>query len=350
MDNYSNYIKNLVNKLSQNKFEKSFDEPKISVIIPAYNIEDYIATCLFSIINQSFKDIEILVIDDGSKDKTAEIVEIFGQFDKRIKLIKQENQGAGNAKNNALKLAVGKYIMFVDSDDCLENNAIEIAYDTIFNQKAEVVVFGANGILDEKKVKCLYGIERTPKNILNKIVTQSEIYKNIFKLPVVAMCKIYDTSFLKNNNILFQGTKTGEDQFFHIKTILLAKRVFVLGKNLYCYRKKRKNSLTFSKRKNENSVIYNFYAIEEFLKNENLPNTVKLKILNKYFVKCVSWLGKCAENYRIEYFNDLEKFCTFVSQNHPEIYNNELKFSNNDTYFVLKIKLLFIKLKKKLCK
>lgn len=348
MNNCDKYIKNLEEELSSLKFEENISTPKISIIIPAYNVENYIAECLFSIIKQSFKNFEILIVDDGATDRTNEIIKIFSKFDNRIKLIEQKNQGAGTAKNNALNQAIGKYIIFVDSDDVLLPDALKMAYDTISQNKVDVVVFGAEGILEDKKVNCSYGIENVPNEIKNKILTQKEKY--IFKLPVIAMCKIYDREFLVKNSIYFQTTKTGEDQIFHIKAILLADKIFILDKNLYGYRKRRKGSLTSSKKKKDNSVIYNFYAIKDFLQNTDYPIGFNNKVLNKYFIKSVSWLGKCADDYRKIYFQDLQKLCEFVSKNYPQLYNHEIEFSQNDTYWILKIKLGLIKLKKKFFK
>ena len=177
--------------------------------------------------------------------------------------------------------------------------------------------------------------------------------KNALNVDIIGSkfeTKIYDREFLVKNSIYFQTTKTGEDQIFHIKAILLADKIFILDKNLYGYRKRRKGSLTSSKKKKDNSVIYNFYAIKDFLQNTDYPIGFNNKVLNKYFIKSVSWLGKCADDYRKIYFQDLQKLCEFVSKNYPQLYNHEIEFSQNDTYWILKIKLGLIKLKKKFFK
>ena len=213
---------------------------------------------MLSLVKQTFREIEILVVDDGSTDNTRSIVKTFIQHDKRIKLITQENHGAG-----------------------------------------------------------------------------------------IAMCKLYNREFLIKNNIYFQDTKTGEDQIFFIKSMLLAKSAYILSKNIYNYRRKRKGSLTFTKKKKDNSVIYNFYAIEDFIHNCDIPNCTKDKILNKYFSKCVSWLGKCEAGYREKYFEDLTKLCNFVAKNYPQIFNNEFNLNSNDSYFILKTKLFYLEIRRR---
>ena len=99
--------------------------PVISIIVPVYNVEKYLDNCLKSILNQSFKDFEVILVNDGSKDKSGEICNIYSQKDSRIKVFNMENSGAGKARNKGLDLAQGKYIFFVDADDWLENNALE---------------------------------------------------------------------------------------------------------------------------------------------------------------------------------------------------------------------------------
>ena len=100
---------------------KESNNPVISVIIPCYNVEDYISECLNTVINQTFKELEIIVIDDGSKDCTKDIIEKFAKKDKRIIVINQENSGPSAARNRGVEIARGQYIGFIDSDDYIDN-------------------------------------------------------------------------------------------------------------------------------------------------------------------------------------------------------------------------------------
>ena len=104
-------------------------QPKISVIIPVYNVEKYLRECLDSIVNQTFKDIEIICVDDGSTDKSLEILREYEQKDKRIIVISQPNKGVSTARNIGMQQATGKYMMFVDSDDYITQNACELIYN-----------------------------------------------------------------------------------------------------------------------------------------------------------------------------------------------------------------------------
>ena len=114
---------------------------KISVIIPIFNAERYLSDCLDSIVNQSFKDIEIICINDGSKDKSEKIIKEYAQKDKRIILFNQDNKGAGPARDKGIELSRGEYISFIDSDDIFHYRTLEIAYNNLKKYNSEVVWF-----------------------------------------------------------------------------------------------------------------------------------------------------------------------------------------------------------------
>ena len=116
---------------------------EVSVIIIAYNIEQYIEKCIKSVINQTFKEIEILIVNDGSTDKTLSIINEWALKDKRIKIINQVNKGAIEARKAGLDKCNGKYVLFVDGDDWLELNAIERLYNEIEQDQADIVVYNS---------------------------------------------------------------------------------------------------------------------------------------------------------------------------------------------------------------
>ncbi len=347
MGDYCNFLEELQEELAGCMYEDC-KSPDISVIIPAYNIEDYIIDCLRSVVSQSLKNIEIIVVDDGSTDRTNSIIKMFMHYDRRIHLIEQKNQGVGIAKNNALKIARGECIAFVDSDDIIQHNALETVYEIYKNTKTDIVIFGAFGIYNGKITKCYYDIKRIHERFTGKILPSNLIWNDLFSLPAVAMCKIYNRQFLKENNIFFQEVRRGEDQLFFIKSLLLAARLYIINENIYGYRRKRKNSLTSSRSKKDNSIILNFYAIEDFLKTSNAPYNIKLLILNKYFGKCVSWLGKCEREYKKEYFKELAKLLIYLQDNYPVLMTNKINISPRSRYIMLKFKLLCLLLRRKL--
>ena len=114
---------------------------KISVVIPVYNIEDYLSECLDSIVNQSLEDIEIICVNDGSTDGSLDILKEYESKDSRVKIISQENKGIGNARNTALEYAKGEYVYFIDGDDTLELDALERLYDLNIEKNADFIIF-----------------------------------------------------------------------------------------------------------------------------------------------------------------------------------------------------------------
>ena len=113
-------------------------EPLLSIIVPAFNIENYISRCLENLINQKYKNIEIIVVNDGSKDKTGKIIDSYVQKDSRIKVIHKKNGGLSDARNAGINIAKGKYISFVDGDDYIANDMIEFLYTNIKKFRAQI--------------------------------------------------------------------------------------------------------------------------------------------------------------------------------------------------------------------
>lgn len=174
---------------------------KVTIIIPVYNSEKYIGRCLDSIINQSFKDIDILVINDGSKDKSKEIVEEYQSKYSNIKLINQDNMGVAKTRNKAIKLVNTKYIMFMDNDDYIDDDYIETYINKIEETKSDIVMGGYKRVNIDKKIL----FEQRLKNT------------NWSKYIVLApWAKIYTTEFLVKNNIEFLDYGIGEDVYFNL--------------------------------------------------------------------------------------------------------------------------------------
>lgn len=117
---------------------------KISVLIPVYNAKDFLYNSIPSLLNQTFTDIELICVNDGSKDNSLEILEKFASDDSRVKVIDKENGGCGSARNRALSEANGEYVYFFDPDDKLEENALELAYDSAVKNDSDLVIFKAN--------------------------------------------------------------------------------------------------------------------------------------------------------------------------------------------------------------
>lgn len=244
---------------------------KISVIIPVYNTEKYLPKCLDSIINQTLKDIEIICVNDCSTDNSLAILQKYANKDKRIKLIDlPKNIGAGEAKNEGLKIAQGLYLGFVDPDDYIDLNFYEELYKNAYNSNADIVK-GKLLIIDFNGVKVNSNLNECIKNI-------SKFY---FTFEYTSA--IYKSELIKKNNITFSpDLLVGEDVVFQNNAVIKAKSVEIID-NVKYYYVKRKNSLNTEKydTKRINSAIKTIRKIAQ-----NYNNALNKELDNFTYVNC----------------------------------------------------------------
>ncbi len=216
----------------RNKFLRLIKNPKVSIIIPLYNSEEYIKECLESIVNQTYNNFEVIIVDDGSTDNSVNIVETFRKK-LEINLIKQTNSGASSARNNALNHVRGKYIVFIDSDDILAPTGLENLYTTITKYNSDMVI-GRRGTIFEDT---LNKSNRFPKlykqNVYNQSVAQNTSLLDIIGVP----SKIYATKFIQKNKLRFVEGITSEDFIFSYQVALVTKKISTYVDNeVYYYR------------------------------------------------------------------------------------------------------------------
>ncbi|MGM5693735.1 glycosyltransferase family 2 protein [Streptococcus suis] len=217
---------------------------KISVIVPVYNVELYLKDCLDSIISQTYRNLEIILVDDGSTDLSLEICQEYIEKDARFKLHTLKHQGVSVARNEGIHKSTSKYIMFVDSDDIIENNLVELLYENMIKNDSDLSGCLLSTFVHDKEI-----LETMrPKINLNTIVTVSnmgndnfeELYnKGIFSTPV---CKLYKKDYIVE---LFDAEQWfGEDLIFNLNYLLKIKRVSYIDKDLYWYRKGIKSTVS----------------------------------------------------------------------------------------------------------
>jgi len=218
----------------------------LSVIIPVYNVEKYLTECLTSVVNQTFKDIEIIIINDGSSDNSQGIINKFISKDKRIVCIKQVNQGISSARNAGLKIARGDYITFLDSDDCINENMYEKMIYNIEKEAADVVACGVYDFYKDKSVPSLELKAEVIRNINNN---KDEFFMfHVLKEGNVVWNKIYKNKIIKDNEILFTDRKNvlQEDFLFNFKYYLAVDTAVNMSELLVYYRI-RKSSISKAK-------------------------------------------------------------------------------------------------------
>lgn len=222
----------------------------ISVVIPVYNVEKYLKEALESIIYQEYKNLEIIIINDGSTDTSLEIVKKYMIKDKRIKLIDQKNKGQSKARNRGIEVATGDYIYFFDSDDILAEQALYECYKKIKNSDLDLVVFDGE----------TFGEKETPKKLVHTGLVENEVYKGYLLLKKecyqVSPCrKFIKTSVLKNNNLKFYNGIIHEDELFAPLLYLNSTKVGYI-KKIFFYRRVRVGSIMRLSKTEKNIVGY----------------------------------------------------------------------------------------------
>lgn len=220
-------------------------EKLVSIIIPVYNVEKYLAECIESVIRQTYTNLEILLIDDGSLDNSGKICDEYAQKDERIKVIHKENGGVSSARNVGLDMAKGEYIAFVDSDDLVEKEYIAAMYENMQENNSDLV-FCRYGKYYKGTIE--YVQEKIPKSLIINLQDEKFI-QFIYQFFILknnimgSACRILYKSSLAQKLRFDLEIKISEDLLFVLQTILLAMRVSSIGDYLYRYRQIKESTI-----------------------------------------------------------------------------------------------------------
>lgn len=217
---------------------------KVSIIVPVYNVEKYLSEAINSVIEQTYKNIEILLIDDGSTDNSGKICDMYLEKDARIKVFHQENKGLSGARNTGLKNATGKYIMFLDSDDKFELNACELLYNAIEETKADYVI--ANYInIDEDGTKWENPVFSKEKYQSFKLSIK-DYEKSFYIMNSGVWNKIFRKSFIDSLDLKFVERLPAEDAIFTTYCFIKSENVYYIPDIVYQYRQRYDGSISNS--------------------------------------------------------------------------------------------------------
>ena len=249
-------------------------QPKLSILIPCYNVEKYIRQCMDSVVNQTLKDIEIIAINDGSKDNTLSILKDYAKNDKRIIIIDKANSGYGDSMNQGLKKATGEYIGIVESDDFVELNMFETLYNIASDKALDVVK--SNFYYYWSKTGENKKVEVMPTTQINKIINP-QIENGIFWSMPCIWAAIYKRDFLHKNNIRFLETPGAsyQDTAFNFKVWASAHQVSFTDQAFLHYRQDNEQSSVNSKKKTF-CICDEYQEIEKFIMERSLTQLLPL--------------------------------------------------------------------------
>ena len=265
---------------------KKKSNPKISIIIPVYNSEKVIEECLNSLLVQTFKDFEIICVNDGSTDNTLNKIKNIEKKDKRINIINQNNTGAGIARNEGMKKSKGEYLIFLDSDDIFEKTMLENLYNKIIEKDVDIVICNSITFKTQNKRKIFskrknYLISNKRIKNKNNPFSSFNIKKDFFNLFIWwPWDKLYKKKYIKNLGIEFQNLRSTNDLYFVASSVIASEKILFLDKILIYHRTGVKSSISNSKEKSWDNFYYALKELKHFLIKKGLYKRFKRDFIN----------------------------------------------------------------------
>jgi glycosyltransferase involved in cell wall biosynthesis len=329
-----------------------YNKPLVSILVPICNVEKFLDKCLSSLSNQTLKNIEIICINDGSKDRSLDIIKKYADKDKRFKIIDKSNSGYGDSMNKGLELASGQYIGIVESDDFASPDMFESLYKIALNKDADIVRSNFFFYWTDRPEIKFQQKEFTHYNEVTNCLAHPEI----LKFPPAIWSSIYKREFLVKNKISFLPTPGAsyQDTSFFIKAFVAADKIYFLEEGYLHYRQDNSNSSVKQCGLEKVMLVHReFEEADNFLANvpENKRTSIKyeyaLKKINTYF-----W-NLYRVDYKIKYARKLRPYLMELNDSLNYIENNVSKFQQIVLWSIfykhfelLKI-LLFIRMCKK---
>lgn len=282
--------------LIQNKINYT---PKVSVIIPVYNVEEYLRECLDSVVNQTLKEIEIICVDDGSTDKSLEILKEYAKKDNRITVITQKNLHAGVARNAGLAVARGEYVHFLDSDDFFELNMFEEMYNKAKKDKSDIVVC-ENAVYDSLSQKVTRFV-RIDDRFAEVSPFSPETFKDIlfnFTNPN-PWTKLFSRDLFVKYDLYFEKYTRCNDITCVCSALAVAGKISTIQKPFAIYRSNQKNNVTAKRADNIDCFLYAADKLEKNLKRLNLYNSFKDAFINR-IKSSFKWECSVCSNEQLE--------------------------------------------------
>ncbi len=266
---------------------------KISIITPVYNVEKYLKKCLDSILSQTFRDFELIIVDDGSPDSCGEIADEYAETDSRVQVIHKENGGAPSARNAGIKIATGDYLYFPDSDDWLEPTYLQELYDTAVSTGSQLVISGYTMGYYENGKDCSYRVSVEDQNYNTQVKLRNNLHQYFDNMMMaVPWNKLYKTDYIRSHDLFFPDVKW-DDLHFNMDVIMDIESVAISSASGYHFFRSREGSETTTV---FDSMLYQkrreqFRHILKVYKHWNIHDRKILSVIYGYYaarlVQCI---------------------------------------------------------------
>lgn len=287
--------------------------PKVSIIVPVYNVENYLDKCLNSLVNQTFKDIEILVINDGSTDNSQSIIDKYQSlYPDLLNSFKKENGGQGSARNLGLEYATGDYISFVDSDDWLDLDFIEKLYTSAIQNNSDIVICDMFDYCDDGTKK-FYNCTK---------------YNSVYEVTPSASNKIFKRSFI--GNLRFIPDKWYEDFNFTTKLLFSKPSISVVAGTYYNCNVRVNSTMNNNNSLKNLDMIYILDDLEKYANQNNLysENTFKYLIFDHVLITTINRVSCQHSKDKKEVLNKLNQYCRSKLKNYKKLpFYKDVKFT-----------------------
>lgn len=290
---------------------------KVSVIIPVYNVERYLKQCVDSVLNQTYHNLEIILVNDGSPDDCGDICNKYLQLDNRVKVIHKSNAGLGFARNSGLEIATGKYAVFIDSDDYISKNMIEVLMLNLEKTKADTVICGFIRVTDNGDIKYT---ELCKNNVYEGLEVKDRYLKKILgskpknhdAIRMSVWGALFSMDIIRKYNICFPSEREfiSEDLLFDFYYYQFAQKVCLLSENMYYYRI-NSQSLTNSYRTNKFEMIKKMYLVMEKKVEElyGVGDDALTRLQSQFLINLRTCLEQEAKSSNIDKVTRIKQMC-----------------------------------------
>ncbi len=309
---------------------------KVSIVVPVYNVERWLARCLDSCLSQTFGDVEVICVNDGSTDGSLRILEQYQKLDSRIRIVNKENGGLSSARNAGVAAAEGEYVLFVDSDDYISSNAVERLYDNATRNNSDLVIFDYVIWNSDMNVAVFPVSSKIGKRYENTVFNAETFELDNYRyMAVMTWCKFYRREFIKD--IRFWEDMVYEDVPYWAEVFTKAKRITYLPEAYYFYFSTRPGSIMAQKDERNFDVLKAFERFETSFKQAGLwemyGKDVQLISITNYLNK----INIVKPELKERMYNTFKELKLDIDY---EYYYNEARFGAIDRYWLKSFELL----------